>query len=103
MSSIRGLYDYSFGKCTSLTSITVDAESISSYAFSDCSILTSVTFGSKLSSIGANVFNNCTNLISVTFLMTYYWYCGEYSITVTNPTTNANKFKNSPSLSWVRK
>ena len=103
MTNIRGLYQYTFAKCTSLTSITIDAESISSYAFSDCSILTSVTFGSKVSSISANVFNNCTNLISVTFLMTYYWYCGDYSITVTNPTTNANKFKNSPSLSWMRK
>ena len=102
MKSIGTISQYAFSKCTSITSITIDAKIINTYAFSDCNILTTVTLSTNVITIGTYVFNNCSNLISVTFLYTKYWKCGGNSITVTNAATNANKFKNSPSLNWER-
>ena len=58
----------SFGKNTSVTSVTIgnSVTSIGDGAFAYCTSLTSVTIGNSVTSIGRNAFNGCTSLTKVT-------------------------------------
>ncbi len=60
--TVTGIYSSAFEGCTALQSITIPANvtQISQNAFKDCTSLTTVTFvtGSKLSTVGENVFAN---------------------------------------------
>ena len=60
---------FTFGMCTSLTSITLpeSVTSIGESAFNDCSSLTSITIPSSVTSIESNAFSGCTGLTTVTF------------------------------------
>ena len=64
----RGIADYAFMACKSLSSITIpdSVTSISDGAFWDCSGLSSVTIGNGVTSIRDNAFRNCTSLSSIT-------------------------------------
>lgn len=69
---ITTIGNYSFYRCTRLTSITIPNSviSIGTGAFLDCTGLKEITMpddsNSKLHSIGANAFGNCRNLKSIT-------------------------------------
>lgn len=69
---ITTIGNYSFYRCTRLTSITIPNSviSIGTGAFLDCTGLKEITMpddsNSKLYSIGANAFGNCRNLTSIT-------------------------------------
>ena len=69
---ITTIGNYSFYRCTRLTSITIPNSviSIGTGAFLDCTGLKEITMpddsNSKLHSIGANAFGNCRNLTSIT-------------------------------------
>ena len=63
-----GIVYGTFGKCTSLMSVTIpgSVRSIGSYAFSGCSSLTNVTILEGVKSIGGDAFSDCSSLTSVT-------------------------------------
>ena len=66
---VTSIGNYTFAKCTGLTSIEIPASvtSIGDDAFWDCSILATVTFAedSQLATIGISAFNSCRGLASV--------------------------------------
>ena len=66
--SVTSIGNYAFDWCTSLTSITIpnSVTSIGDRAFRDCSSLTSVTIGNSVTSIGDDAFRDCSSLTSVT-------------------------------------
>ena len=66
--NVKGIGDYAFGYCFSLTSVTIpnSVTSIGGYAFKDCRSLTSVTIPNSVTSIGERAFYNCFSLSSVT-------------------------------------
>ena len=61
------IYDYAFGYCTGLTSVTIgnSVTSIGDWAFSGCTGLTSMTIGNSVTSIGIGVFAGCSGLTSI--------------------------------------
>ena len=66
---IRGIADYAFSSCASLTSVAFEEESkcsfIGSDAFYNCSGLKSIVIPSNVTTIGDSAFSNCSNLTSV--------------------------------------
>ena len=66
--TVTSIVDYTFHKCTGLTSVILpdSVTSIGYYAFNQCTGLTSVTMSDSLTSIGSSAFNDCTSLTSVT-------------------------------------
>ena len=63
-----GLGTYTFDGCTSLSSVTINNNSITSipnYFFQNCSSLTGIIIPASVTSIGQYAFNGCTNLQSV--------------------------------------
>ena len=64
---VENIKDYTFYKCSSLTSIAIpnSVTSIGNSAFYGCSGLTSITIGNSVTSIGENVFQNCGGLESI--------------------------------------
>ena len=65
---VKGIGDYAFDGCSSLTSVTIgnSVTSIEKYSFSGCSSLTSVTIGNSVTSIGVCAFDGCSSLTSIT-------------------------------------
>ena len=65
--NVKGIGNYAFYNCSSLSSITIpnSVTSIGNYAFSGCSFLTSVTIPESVISIGSSAFNDCLSLTSV--------------------------------------
>ncbi len=66
-SSCKTIGDYSFYKCTELTSVSfpVGVTSIGNYAFYNCTELTSITIPNTVESIGNYAFYNCPGLKTV--------------------------------------
>ena len=66
--SVTSIGEGAFGLCTSLTSITIpnSVTSIGEGAFGGCKSLKSITIPDSITSIGVSAFWNCTNLKSVT-------------------------------------
>jgi hypothetical protein len=66
--NITSIGDYTFSRCTSLTSINIPDSviSIGDYAFNGCSSLTSIIIPDSVTSIGNYAFQDCNNLTSVT-------------------------------------
>ena len=66
--SVTSIGEMAFGRCKSLTSITIpnSVTSIGEQAFQDCYFLTSITIPNSVTSIGKYAFNNCKSLTSVT-------------------------------------
>ena len=66
--NVKGIGNYAFYNCSSLSSITIPNSviSIGNYAFSGCSSLTSITIPNSVTSIGNYVFYNCSSLSSIT-------------------------------------
>ncbi len=85
---------------STLKSVKITGGKILYGAFSGCSMLTSVTIGDNVSIIAPTVFDNCSNLTSVTFTQLSGWFVatsqsditGE-DINVTSPSTNATNLK----------
>ena len=67
-SGTRGIADYAFSDCSSLTSVTIPSSviTIGEYAFYGCKSLTSVTIPSSVITIGEYAFSYCSSLTSVT-------------------------------------
>ena len=65
---VRGIGDYAFHDCSSLTSVTIpnSVTSIEICTFSSCTSLTHVTIPNSVTSIGVLAFKGCTSLKSVT-------------------------------------
>ena len=65
---VKGIGDYAFYSCSSLTSVTIgnSVTSIGEYAFKWCTSLTSVTIGNSVTSIGDDAFYYCSSLTSIT-------------------------------------
>ena len=65
---VRGIGDYAFHDCSSLTSVTIpnSVTIIGSSAFYGCSSLTSVTIPNSVTSIGQSAFWSCSSLTDVT-------------------------------------
>ena len=63
----KGLVDYAFSNCTSLTNIDIpnSVTSIGSSAFYGCTGLTSITIPNSVTSIGSSAFEGCINLKTV--------------------------------------
>ncbi len=66
--NVKGIGNYAFYNCSSLSSITIPNSviSIGNYAFYGCSSLTSVTIPNSVTSIGDYAFYDCSSLTSVT-------------------------------------
>ena len=64
----KGIADYAFAKCRSLTSITIPNSviHIGRNAFAHCSSLTSITIPNSVIHIGRNAFAHCSSLTSIT-------------------------------------
>ena len=67
ISSGTSIGEYTFSKCSSLTSIEIPSSvtSISNWAFSGCSSLTSIVIPSSVTSIGVSAFSDCSSLTSI--------------------------------------
>ncbi len=65
--SVTSIGERSFEQCSRLTSVTIpnSVTSIGNYAFADCSGLTSVTIGNSVTSIGEKAFYECSRLASI--------------------------------------
>ncbi len=65
---VKSIGNYSFYKCSALTSITISdsVTYIGDSAFYGCSALTLLTIGNGVTSIGFDAFSQCTSLTSVT-------------------------------------
>ena len=68
-SSITSIGNYTFYKCSSLTSIEIPngVTSIGSGAFYNCSSLTSIEIPNSVTSIGGYAFYNCSNLTTINY------------------------------------
>ena len=66
--SVTSIGNYTFYKCSSLTSVTLpnSVTSIGELAFFECSSLTSVTIPNSVTSIGEDAFSCCSSLTSIT-------------------------------------
>ncbi len=62
------IYDYAFGNCSGLTTITIpdSVTSIGYSAFGNCSGLTTITIPGSVTSIGEYAFYNCSSLTNIT-------------------------------------
>ena len=58
--------NYAFANCGTLTSVTIDTNSIGSDVFRDCTELNSINIGSSTTTISDYMFTNCYSLRSVT-------------------------------------
>lgn len=67
-SSILGIGDYAFQKCSGFTSVMIpdSVTSIGNYAFQNCRELTKVVLPTNVTTIGSYAFQNCSNLTFVT-------------------------------------
>ncbi len=65
---VRGIGNYAFGYCASLTTVTIPAgvTRIGNGVFYGCSGLTTVTIPASVTSIGYDAFRSCSSLTSVT-------------------------------------
>ena len=66
--NVKGIGDYAFAYCFSLTSMTIgnSVTSIGEWAFRSCSPLTSITIPNSVTSIGRYAFVRCSSLSSIT-------------------------------------
>ena len=64
---LKSIGDYSFYRCGLLETVIIgdSVSSIGEYAFADCVSLTSVTIGDSVTSIDGNIFSGCTALTNV--------------------------------------
>jgi Tfp pilus assembly protein FimT len=76
---VTSIGNYSFFKCTGLTSVTIgnSVTSIDGYAFYGCTGLTSVIIGNSVTSIGDLAFEGCTGLVK-----------GAYPNSISDPFSN---------------
>ena len=95
---VKGIGDYAFQFCHSLTSVTIgeSVTSIGNGAFEFCSSLTSITIPNSVTSIGNQAFQYCEALTSVTIgesvtnigHMAFYACFSLTSVTIPNSVTN---------------
>ena len=112
-SGVTSIGNAVFGKCYSLSSITISnsVTSISSYAFQNCYSLSSITIPDGVTSIGEQAFSSCYSLSSITISnsvtsISSYAFQNCYSlssITIPNSVTSigAQAFYNCYSLSSI--
>ena len=110
---VRGIGDYAFHDCSSLTSVTIpnSVTIIGSSAFYGCSSLTSVTIPNSVTSIEICTFSSCTSLTHVTIPNSVtsigvlaFEYCKSLtSVTIPNSVTSIGvlAFKGCTSLKSV--
>ena len=79
--NVKGIGEYAFKGCSSLTSVTIpnSVTSIEESAFDGCSSLTSVTIPNSVTSIGEYAFYYCTSLTSITCKATTPPTVGQYA------------------------
>ena len=65
--TVTSIRDWTFGSCTSLTSISIPdgVTSIGDYAFRECTSLASISIPDGVTSIGYQAFYGCTSLMSI--------------------------------------
>ena len=84
--------NYAFAKCGTLTSATIDTNSIGSDVFRDCTALNSINIGSSTTTISDYMFTNCYSLRSVTIpdsVTSIGYYAFGYCKDISSITINA--------------
>ena len=87
-SSVKSISGMAFYSCSSLTSVTIEGEALTSIgdkAFADCSALTTINIPNSVTSFGDNILKNCTNLTAPVYNATNFIcmptsYEGDYTI-----------------------